>query len=279
MEDAELLAALTGGRAPAARIVLCTVVDSAGSVPQKPGARLAVAAGGRIAGTIGGGAIEKLAVETARAMLAEGGCRLLSPHLTRDLGMCCGGRVTVFLQTIEPAETLLLFGAGHIARPLSARAGELGFSVVVVDERAEWASRERFPGAARIEVEPPLDAIDALPFDARTSICVVTHDHRLDQEIVEACLPRPWRYLGVIGSRRKAALFRERLLAKGFPRERVEAIHGPMGLAIGAQTPEEIAISICAELIAVRHAAAAGREQAAPPAPLSLPAGEGQGVG
>jgi xanthine dehydrogenase accessory factor len=254
--DAELLAALTGSALPGQRVVLCTVVDSSGSVPQRPGARLALAADGGLIGTIGGGAVEQLVLEAARELLKRGGTKLLSTHLTRDLGMCCGGRLTVFLQTVDPAEKLFLFGAGHVARPLAARAKEVGFRVTVIDERPEWANVERFPTADELLVEPPLDIVAELPFDERASLCVVTHDHRLDQEIVEACLRRPYRYLGVIGSRRKAEMFRERLRAKGFPEPRVAAVHCPMGVAINAQTPEEIAISICGELIAVRRLSA-----------------------
>ncbi len=250
--DPELLAALTGAAQPSRRVVLCTVVDSSGSVPQRPGARLALGADGQLTGTIGGGAVERLVVAAARELLVKGGTRLLSTHLTHDLGMCCGGRLTVFLQTIDPPEALLLFGAGHVARPLAALARSVSFRVTVIDERPEWANVERFPDVD-LRVEPPLEVLPELPFDGRASICVVTHDHRLDQEIVEACLRRPYRYLGVIGSRRKAGMFRERLLAKGFPAEAVAALRCPMGVAIGAQTPEEIALSICGELVAVRR--------------------------
>jgi xanthine dehydrogenase accessory factor len=252
-KDAALLAALTGSSQPGQRVVLCTVVDSAGSVPQRPGARLVLAADGSLTGTIGGGAVEQLVIDAARELLQRGGTRLLSTHLTRDLGMCCGGRLTVFLQTLDPPETLFLFGAGHVARPLAARAKEVGFRIVVIDERADWANSERFPGADELLVEPPLEVVAGLPLDARSSLCVVTHNHRLDQDIIEACLRRPHRYLGVIGSRRKAELFRQRLLAKGFPAPLVADLHCPMGLAIGAQTPEEIAISICGDLIAARR--------------------------
>ncbi|MHB8420718.1 MAG: XdhC family protein [Myxococcales bacterium] len=255
LSDAELLAALTGAAQPGRRVVLCTVVDSSGSVPQRPGARLALGSDGRLTGTIGGGAVEQLVVAAARELLERGGTKLLSTHLTHDLGMCCGGRLTVFLQTLDPPETLLLFGAGHVAKPLAALARSLAFRVLVVDERPDWANAERFPGI-ELRVEPPLDVLPELPFDERASICVVTHDHRLDQEIVEACLRRPYRYLGVIGSRRKGELFRQRLLAKGFAAEAVAALHCPMGVAIGAQTPEEIALSICGELVAVRRAGA-----------------------
>ncbi len=251
--DAELLAALTGSAQPGQRVVLCTVVDSSGSVPQRPGARLALGADGRLTGTIGGGAVEQLVLGAARELLKRGGTKLLSTHLTHDLGMCCGGRLTVFMQTLDPPEKLFLFGAGHVARPLAARAKEVGFRVTVIDERSEWANAERFPSADELLVDAPLDVVGELPLDARSSLCVITHDHRLDQDIVEACLRRPYRYLGVIGSRRKAELFRERLRAKGFPEPLVAAVHCPMGVAIGAQTPEEIAISICGELIAARR--------------------------
>ncbi|HUB07993.1 MAG TPA: xanthine dehydrogenase accessory protein XdhC [Myxococcales bacterium] len=254
--DTDLLAALTGTAQPSRRVVLCTVVDSSGSVPQRPGARLALGSDGRLVGTIGGGAVEQLVLAAARELLARGGTKLLTTHLTRDLGMCCGGRLTVFLQTLDPPENLLLFGAGHVAKPLAALARTLAFRVLVVDERPEWANAERFPGV-ELRVEPPLEVLPELPFDERASICVVTHDHRLDQEVVEACLRKPYRYLGVIGSRRKGEMFRQRLQAKGFAEAAVAALHCPMGVAIGAQTPEEIAVSIAGELVAARRSAAA----------------------
>ncbi len=254
-----LLRLLAGETPPPERLVLCTVVDASGSVPQRPGARFALSASGRLVGTIGGGAVEARCLGTARELLSTGGHRLVTLHLTRDLGMCCGGSLTLFLQALEPAETLYLFGAGHVAKPLAARAKELGFRVEVIDERPEWANAERFPGADALRVDDPVAVAGELAADARAAICVVTHDHRLDQEIVERCLALPVRYLGVIGSRRKAELFRQRLLARGFPPAQVERLRCPMGVAIGAKTPEEIAISIVAELVAARRAAAGSR--------------------
>ncbi|MHB1845298.1 MAG: xanthine dehydrogenase accessory protein XdhC [Deltaproteobacteria bacterium] len=254
-----LLSALIGETPPTERLVLCTVVESSGSVPQRAGARLVLAASGRMAGTIGGGAVEARALDAARELLVTGGERLVTLHLTRDLGMCCGGSLTLFLQTLEPAESLYLFGAGHVAKPLAARASELGFRVEVIDERPEWANRERFPAAAVLRVDDPAAVARELRPDARSSICVLTHDHRLDQEIVERCLGYDLRYLGVIGSRRKAELFRQRLLAKGFAAAAVGRLRCPMGVAIGAQTPEEIAISIAGELVQERRTAAASR--------------------
>jgi xanthine dehydrogenase accessory factor len=245
--------ALTGISRPPQRVVVCTVVDSAGSVPQRAGAKVALAEDGRTFGTIGGGAVEQLVLEAARDLMRRGGTQLLKSHLTHDLGMCCGGRITVFLETLDPLDPLLIFGAGHVAKPLAALAQVLGFEVEVIDQRPEWASEERFPGVHRLWVDEPRDAIDALRFEPRSSICIVTHDHRMDQEILEACIRRPHRYLGVIGSRRKGATFRERLLSRGFSEAEALGFSCPMGMAIGAQTPEEIAVSICGELIAARR--------------------------
>jgi xanthine dehydrogenase accessory factor len=249
----DFYSALSGVARPPQRVVVCTVVDSSGSVPQRAGAKVALAEDGRTFGTIGGGAVEQLVLDAARELMKTGGTRLMQSHLTHDLGMCCGGRITVFLETLEPLDPLLIFGAGHVAKPLAALAHSLAFSVDVIDQRPEWANQDRFPRAHRLWVDEPRDVIDSLHFDARSSICIVTHDHRMDQEVLEACLRRPHRYLGVIGSRRKAATFRERLRGRGFSEAEVQGFSCPMGLAIGAQTPEEIAVSICAELIAARR--------------------------
>jgi xanthine dehydrogenase accessory factor len=253
----DFYSALTGVSRPPQRVVVCTIVDSSGSVPQRAGAKVALAEDGRTFGTIGGGAVEQLVLDAARELLRAGGTRLLQSHLTHDLGMCCGGRITVFLETLEPLDPLLIFGAGHVAKPLASLAQSLSFQVDVIDQRPDWANPDRFPGAHKIWVDEPRDVLDSLRFEPRSSICIVTHDHRMDQEILEVCLRRPHRYLGVIGSRRKSATFRERLLGRGFSEAEVRGFSCPMGVDIGAQTPEEIAVSICGELIAARRGRAA----------------------
>jgi len=234
--------------------VLATVVDSAGSAPQKPGAKLVVLPDGGIRGTVGGGALEHEIVTAARALLADPAAttRLLEPHLTHDLGMCCGGKMAVFLEKIVPGEKLIVFGAGHVGRALATFARTTGFDVAVADERPEWLNEERFPDVRRLP-GPCVETARTEPTDDATHACVMTHDHGLDQEIVAALLQRPLRYLGVIGSRRKAEMFRLRLAAQGFAADEVARMRSPVGLAIGAQSPEEIAVSIVAELIALRH--------------------------
>jgi xanthine dehydrogenase accessory factor len=147
-----------------------------------------------------------------------------------------------------------VFGAGYIAKPLAAMAAGCGFDVTVVDERPEWANEERFPGARLVleeaesfarRYEPPRDSY----------LVVVTHDHATDQRIVERLLAKPFRFHGMVGSIPKQRKFAQRLKARGFASERIALLRTPLGLDVGAETPEEIAVSILAELVAVRRGA------------------------
>lgn len=239
-----------------APFVLATVVETGGSCPQKPGAKLVLLADGTLRGTVGGGAIEHLIVREAKALFegASAATRLLQVNLTHDLGMCCGGSMSVFLERVTPGERLLVFGAGHVAKALADLARAAGFHVAVADARAEWLTADRFPAAERLLGEP-LEAARAAPLDAGSFVCVMTHDHGLDQDLVEVLLRRPHRYLGMIGSRRKSEKLRSRLREQGFAAEEIARVRSPMGVAIGAQSPEEIAVSIVAELVAVRRGA------------------------
>lgn len=232
--------------------VLCTVVAAHGSTPQKPGSKLVVTANA-LFGTIGGGAIEQQVVEAARRLLDDDAApsQLLETHLTHELGMCCGGKMSVFLDKHDAAPALWLFGAGHVSKEVASLAIASGFRVTVIDERADWATAERFPSCA-LQLRPPDDAAAEAPAD--TYCCVMTHDHPLDQRCVEKLLDKPLSYLGVIGSQRKAARFRQRLAAAGFAQARIDALECPMGVDIGALTPVEIAVSIVARLVSVRRA-------------------------
>jgi xanthine dehydrogenase accessory factor len=236
---------------------LCTVVATSGSTPRKPGARMVVTAAGVVAGTIGGGRIENEVVAQAQAILADPdgdiSPRLVSRHLTQELGMCCGGSMDVFVEPVIPAPTLLVLGAGHVAQALVPLAAEVGFDVVVADDLPELATVERFPRATRIVDSFDSDAWD-VELDARTYAVVVTRDHAQDQKLVEALVGKPLAYLGLIGSRRKVELFGRRLAARGVDEAAYARVHAPIGLDIGAETPSEIAVSICAELIATRAA-------------------------
>lgn len=246
---AEMAALVSEGRP----FVLATVIESAGSTPQKPGSKLVVLEDGSLRGTVGGGAIEHQIIQAARALLASPEhTRVIETHLTHELGMCCGGRMKVFLEKHGAPPRLTVFGAGHVAKELASLAHRVGFRVTVVDARPEWANPERFPDCELL-VKDPADHARALPGGPEHYFCVTTHDHPLDQAVVEALLDKPSAYLGVIGSRRKAERFRMRLRAAGFTEPAVERLRSPMGMDIGAKTPEEIAVSIVGELIRVRR--------------------------
>jgi xanthine dehydrogenase accessory factor len=239
-------------RAEGRRFVLATVVETRGFTPRRPGARMLIGDDGAIAGTIGGGAIEHLVRGEAAKLLERGGTGLVRRHLTQELGMCCGGAMAVFLEAIEPAPRLLVLGAGYIAQPLAQLARTCGFEVTVMDGREEWGSAERFPGCRVIEQDPE-DALRAFATTPRDYAVICTHDHALDQRLVEALLPRPLRFIGMIGSRAKQRKFALRLRARGFTDADIARVHTPLGVAIGAESPEEIAVSAMAVLIAVRR--------------------------
>lgn len=254
MHPPDLYAELSRLSAEGRAFVLATVIDSSGSTPQKPGSKMIVLEDGSVRGTVGGGAIELQIVDAAKALFADGGgSRVLETHLTHDLGMCCGGKMKVFLEHHAPSAKLWVFGAGHVARELAQLAAHTGFRVTVVDNRAEWASRDRFPSDVELVVRDPADVARELPGGPDAYFCITTHDHPLDQAVLEALLPRTAAYLGVIGSRRKAERFKQRMLAAGFSAPELERVRSPMGVAIHALTPQEIAVSIVAELIAARR--------------------------
>lgn len=232
---------------------LCTVTESSGSAPQRPGSKLLLRDDGTFEGTVGGGAIEDAALARAREVMRTGRAERFAAHLTRELAMCCGGRMEIFIEPIGSRPWLVVFGGGHVASALVPVAATAGFRVHVVDEREEWASEEHHTAAEICTCAAPLDVLDALPWGPETSAVVVTHDHQLDERILEQCLARDWRYLGMIGSRAKAHRIIGRLVAKGADPDRLAAVHCPIGLSLGAREPGEIAVSVVAELIAVRR--------------------------
>ena len=269
----DVWATIARWRATGRRFVLLTVVESRGFTPQKPGVHMLVAEGGEAAGTIGGGAIEHACVREARALLSSGEhARTVRKQLTTELGMCCGGEMVVHLELLEAQPRLIVFGAGHVARPLASLAAGTGFAVTVVDARAEWLTSERFPHAVR-ELRDPESAARELPLDGADCAVVTTHDHALDQRVVQELLRRELRFTGLIGSFAKQRKFALRLRARGYDDETIARMRTPVGLAIGAQTPEEIAVSIVAELVAVRRGASPARGWV-PPARVKARAGE-----
>jgi len=246
--------ALEESRAARVPAVLATIVSSVGSAPQVPGAKLLLTMGGETAGTVGGGAFEQRVLEEARALL-EGAAatRLLELNLSRDLGMCCGGVLTVFLERVQMPARLVVLGAGHIARPLVELASAVGFETVVVDAREAWADAARFPRARAVHCDDPEAVIAELALDLDTAVVVVTHHHPLDQALVRALVGSRAGFCGLVGSEAKRNKFLMRLKAQGIPAEALARLRSPLGVEIGARTPEEIALSIVAELVAWRR--------------------------
>lgn len=246
---------LSGARpGPAA---LATVVGRTGSAPQVVGARLLLRADEVMVGTIGGGAIEALVLDACRTTLRAGKPQLIKAHLVRDLGMCCGGSMEVFVEYLDTQARLILIGGGHVAQAIAPVAAGVGFRVVVVDDREDMLAHPAFIPAIRHAADVD-ELAEVLPDQSdRDYLVIATRDHARDEQALAAVLRRPHRYLGMIGSRRKVHAILARILRReeqlGRPPPDLTRLRAPVGLALGGRTPAEIAISVVAELLADRH--------------------------
>jgi xanthine dehydrogenase accessory factor len=250
--DADFLRILREAVEDNREAVLALVVAAKGSAPREAGARMVVFKDGRTFGTVGGGAIEKRVIEEALAMESDGPPRLFSFDLNKDLDMQCGGQVSVFLESVRGLRRLLIFGGGHIGLALAKLAPLLGMHPVVADERPDFCSAERFPGADLLPVLPE-EAVQRLKPGPRDHAVIVTHRHARDLDCLRLLVGRPLSYLGMIGSRSKVAATLEKLRSEGVAEERLSRVHAPIGLNLGGRTPGEIAVSIAAEIIAENH--------------------------
>jgi xanthine dehydrogenase accessory factor len=255
MED--VLAALAEALARGEAVALVTIVAAHGSTPQRVGARMLVHADGRTVGTIGGGCYEHDAFWKARETLSTRKARLVHYELSDDLaeesGLICGGRMDVFVEPIEPAPHLYILGAGHVGYQLGQIAPTVGFRLHVVDDRQKFANRERFPEAAEVTVDSLDTWVTGAEIPSTAYVVVLTRGHRQDFDVLRGLADREFRYVGLIGSRAKVARLTDALLEAGVSPEWLKRLHAPIGFDIGAVAPEEIAVSILAELIAVRR--------------------------
>jgi xanthine dehydrogenase accessory factor len=236
--------------------VIATVIDAGGSTPRLAGTRL-IYSGIHFGGTIGGGAIELLVLERAEHLLqSERRVDIVDVHLVRDLGMCCGGKMTVFLNKVEAEPPLLIFGGGHIGRALATLANPQSFNVSLIDARQAWAAHEDAPDDVTFVHEDPEWFIKQMPQLDGSFVLIATHSHDLDQKITELLLSRDDTpsYLGLIGSQSKWLRFQKRLEVKGIGDARLNLVFCPSGLDINAQTPAEIAVSVLAQIIQIRRA-------------------------
>jgi xanthine dehydrogenase accessory factor len=236
---------------------LVTIVSTTGSTPQRVGAKMLVFGDGRIVGTIGGGCYENDAFGKARQSITTRAPLLvhyeLSDDFAQETGLICGGQMDVYIEPIEPSPELYIVGAGHVGFHLARIAHEVGFSIHVIDDREKFANAERFPAAAEIVVDDIPSWVARAGLPAHAYVVIVTRGHTNDLDALRALAPRELRYLGLIGSRAKVARIYDALTSEQMPAETLKRVHAPIGLDIGAVTPQEIAVSILAELIAVKH--------------------------
>jgi len=236
---------------------LVTIVSTIGSTPQRVGAKMLVFSDGRIVGTIGGGCYENDAFWKAREAIKTRRPEMvhyeLSDDFAQETGLVCGGQMDVYIEPIEPSPELYIIGAGHVGFHLARLAADVGFRVHVVDDREKFANLERFPTAVEVVADEIPAWIDRANLPAHAYAVIVTRGHTNDLEALRVLAPRELRYLGLIGSRAKVARIYEALVEAHMPAEALRRVHAPIGLDIGAVTPQEIAVSILAELIAVKH--------------------------
>ena len=253
----EVFEALTQAMDRGEDAALVTIVSAQGSTPQRVGAKMLVFADGRTVGTIGGGCYENDAFWKAREALTSRKPLLVKYDLTDDFaqetGLICGGNMQVYIEPLESTPHLHVIGAGHVGYHLAKLAHTIGFKIHVLDDREKFASRDRFPEATDVTVDSIPDWLHNAVIPSSAYVVVVTRGHTHDLDALRSLAARDLRYLGLIGSKAKVKRIYDALLGEGMPPECLQRVHAPVGLDIGAVSPEEIAVAILAELIAVRR--------------------------
>jgi len=253
------------------RGALATIINVRGSIPSFNTAKMLVRDDGSIVGTIGGGCVEAEVWQAAREVMEQEKPRTLTFNLNQDpkfdTGLVCGGTLEIYIEPVLPVPVLYLFGAGHVAYSVYKVARVAGFDVVVADDRESYANRERFPDAREVIATDFDETMPKIVPNENSYIVIVTRGHRDDMRILRWAVQTEARYIGMIGSKRKVISIYKELEKEGLPAHLFEKVMAPIGLEIGAVTPEEIAVSIVAEMIACkRHAKSTGQHKKYSPA-------------
>jgi len=239
------------------KCALATIVQVRGSIPSFESAKLLVREDGSMVGTIGGGCVEAEVWNAAREVISSGKPRHMSFSLGQDAaydnGLICGGQLDVFVECIEPQPAAIIFGGGHISKSLARVLDLAGFRVSVSDNREAFANRERFPEAAEVHADEYEELYPKLNITESTYIVIVTRGHRDDMRVLRWAVTTPAKYIAMIGSKRKVIAVIRELEKEGIGSDAFDRIYAPMGFEIGAVSPEEIAISVAAEMIAMRR--------------------------
>jgi xanthine dehydrogenase accessory factor len=238
------------------RGALATIVHTNGSIPSYESSRMLVRENGSIAGTIGGGCVEAEVWAAAKDVMRAEQPRKMTFNLNHeaafDAGLICGGTLEIFVEPILPQPTLYIFGGGHVSLGVARAASAAGFAVSVADDRQAFSNAERFPMAGELYTTYE-EAFEKIKPNASSYLLIVTRGHKDDMRVLAWAVRTEARYVGMIGSKRKVLSVYKALEREGYKAEEFERVCAPVGLDIGALSPEEIAVSIAAELIAVRR--------------------------
>jgi xanthine dehydrogenase accessory factor len=240
------------------KCAVATIVQVNGSIPSFESAKILVREDGSFMGTVGGGCVEAEVWNAAREVIETEKPRHLSFSLGQDAaydeGLICGGQLNIFVEPVIPQPRAFIFGGGHVSKGISKIATLAGFSTSIIDNREAFANAERFPEAEATYAEEYEDVFPKLPVNSSSYIIIVTRGHRDDMRVLRWAVNTPAKYIAMIGSKRKTISVVHELEKEGIGRESFDKVFAPMGLEIGAEMPEEIAISVVAEMIAVRRA-------------------------
>lgn len=239
------------------KCALATIVSVNGSIPSYQNAKMLVRDDGSMLGTVGGGCVEGEVFNAAKQVMETEQAKMLDFSLGQDAayenGLICGGQLNIYVEPVVPQPRAFLFGAGHVSKSLAQAAILAGFATVVVDDRQKFATRERFPEAEAIHAGQYEEVFPGLSINSSSYLIIVTRGHKDDLRVLRLAIQSPARFIAMIGSKRKVLSIVKELENEGVPREAFSKLTAPMGLDIGAVTPEEIAISVVAEMIAVRR--------------------------
>jgi xanthine dehydrogenase accessory factor len=243
---------------------LAIVVRTEGSTPRKAGAKMIVMQDGSTFGTLGGGGLEKKIIEESLEALKGGKTKLTSFTLEGDLDMMCGGEIEVYIEPINQPEKLIIFGAGHLTRALAPLMRSMGFRVTVVEDNPDLSGDDHLADIEEVKPEDMESYAEKLPPESNAYIVILTRGFSKDKAVLEHIIGKDFRYVGMVGSGKKILTIKEDLISKGIERERLSKLHAPIGLDIGAETPEEIALSIAAEILSVRRGKSPSRTHGTP---------------
>jgi xanthine dehydrogenase accessory factor len=256
MDEQDVLRAVLEAQETGQPAALATVIRTQGSLPRHAGSKMLVRPNGEIVGTVGGGAMEANVVRDAQAALADGQTRIVS-YTLNDLSAgdpgICGGTVEIFIEPLITSPTLVVIGCGHVGKALAELGKWLNFRVIVSDDRADYCNPQHIPGMNGYIVAKPSEVPQHITPGPQTYIAAVTRGLPIDLDLIPALLQLDVPYIGLIGSRRRWALTVKELEARGISQEQLSRIHAPIGLELQAETPQEIALSIMAEIVMVQR--------------------------